>query len=153
VQLALNVSDLDAAVDHYSRLFGTEPNKRKPGYANFAIADPPLKLVLFGEAAEPGTLNHLGTEMETSEQVTAASQRISTDGIDASVDAETCCYATQHKAWTTDPDGVRWEIYTVLADTDDFGDSSSEHDQDGEGCCTPTAVSNAPADTEGACCG
>ena len=139
VQLALNVSDIDAAVDHYRRVFDTEPDKRKPGYANFAIADPPLKLVLLENAAEGGTLNHPGTEMESTEGVVATAQRINDAGIEAPVEeAQTCCYATQDKAWTTDPDGLPWEIYTVLADAEEFGHSSGPHDGSGEVCCAPT---------------
>ena len=153
VQLALNVSDLDAAVDHYTKVFGTEPNKRQPGYANFAIADPPLKLVLFGDADKPGTLNHLGTEMDTTDQVTATAQRISAEGIDAEVESETCCYAEQDKAWTVDPDGLRWEIYAVLDDSDQFGHSSGEHGPADDVCCGPEAESSDTADTADTCCG
>jgi uncharacterized glyoxalase superfamily protein PhnB len=150
VQLALNVSDIDAAVDHYSKVFDTEPNKRQPGYANFAIADPPLKLVLFENESEPGTLNHLGTEMETTDQVTATAQRLSATGIDTAVEeAQTCCYASQDKAWTTDPDGLPWEIYTVLSDSDDFGHSSGQHEQADEVCCTPEAGTT---ESVGSCC-
>ena len=134
VQLALNVSDIDAAVAHYTTLFDTEPAKRKPGYANFAIADPPLKLVLFENPDEAATLNHLGTEMEDSAAVTEAARRVDAAGIDADVNAEECCFALQDKAWTVDPDGLRWELYTVLADVD----AESAEGTDGDGlCCTP----------------
>jgi catechol 2,3-dioxygenase-like lactoylglutathione lyase family enzyme len=137
VQLALNVSDIDAAVDHYSRLFGTEPAKRKPGYANFAIADPPLKLVLFENPGEAATLNHLGTEMDDADQVTATARRVTEAGIDAPVDeSDTCCYAVQDKAWTTDPDGLPWEIYTVLEDVDDFGSGGVSPGTDEKPCCS-----------------
>lgn len=150
VQLALNVSDIDAAVDHYRTVFDTEPNKREPGYANFAIADPPLKLVLLENAAEGGTLNHLGTEMESTDGVVAAAQRINDAGIEAPVEeAQTCCYATQDKAWTTDPDGLPWEIYTVLADADDFGQDSSAFGGSDEVCCAPTVDA---AGSSGTCC-
>jgi catechol 2,3-dioxygenase-like lactoylglutathione lyase family enzyme len=119
VQLALNVTDLDAAVDFYSRLFAAEPAKRRPGYANFAIADPPLKLVLFetADGAAGATLNHLGVEVESTDQVTAATRRLSDEGLaTATEDDVTCCYAVQDKVWVKDPDGAPWEVYTVKAD-------------------------------------
>jgi catechol 2,3-dioxygenase-like lactoylglutathione lyase family enzyme len=122
VQLALNVSDIDAAVEFYSKLFGAEPAKRQPGYANFAIAEPPLKLVLIEKASVRGTgtagaLNHLGVEVETPEEVKEATRRLADEGLARSVEeATTCCYAVQDKAWVTDPDGAPWEVYTVLAD-------------------------------------
>jgi catechol 2,3-dioxygenase-like lactoylglutathione lyase family enzyme len=117
VQLALNVSDIDEAVDFYSKLFATEPAKRRPGYANFAIAEPPLKLVLFEGTGEPGSLNHLGVEVDTTDEVAAAAARLQGDGLaTATEDEVTCCYAVQDKAWVDGPDGRPWEIYTVLAD-------------------------------------
>lgn len=122
VQLALNVADVDAAVEFYSKLFGAEPAKRRPGYANFAITDPPLKLVLIedpehrGEGVA-GALNHLGVEVETPAEVQAATARLSGEGLEPDVEeATTCCYAVQDKAWVHDPDGAPWEVYTVLAD-------------------------------------
>jgi catechol 2,3-dioxygenase-like lactoylglutathione lyase family enzyme len=120
VQLALNVTNPDQAVDFYSRLFATEPAKRRPGYANFAIADPPLKLVLFESDGPGATLNHLGVEVPTPDEVTAATARLSKEGMDTlTEDGTTCCYAVQDKVWVTDPDGARWEVYTVLADAPD----------------------------------
>lgn len=121
VQLALNVSDLSQAIDFYSKLFDTQPAKVQPGYANFAVADPPLKLVLIEtpDRVEPGgALNHLGVEVETPSEVNQASARLTGEGI-ATTDqrATTCCYALQDKVWVQDPDGAPWEIYTVLADT------------------------------------
>jgi len=122
VQLALTVSDIDVAVDFYSKLFGAEPAKRRPGYANFAIAEPPLKLVLIEGAAGrghgvTGALNHLGVEVETPEEVESATRRLSAEGLAPIVqESTTCCYALQDKAWVNDPDGAPWEIYTVLAD-------------------------------------
>jgi catechol 2,3-dioxygenase-like lactoylglutathione lyase family enzyme len=122
VQLALNVTDLNAAVDFYAALFGTEPAKRRPGYANFAIADPPLKLVLIEGAAGrtdgvTGALNHLGIEVETAEEVEVASHRLAAADLAPRVqESTTCCYAVQDKAWVSDPDGAPWEVYTVLAD-------------------------------------
>src|SRR6478672_418388 len=118
VQLALNVSDIDAAVAFYSKLFATEPAKRRPGYANFAIAEPPLKLVLF-ESENGGTLNHLGVEVATADEVTQATGRLRDDGLDtATEDNVTCCYAVQDKVWVDDPDGAPWEVYTVLGDVE-----------------------------------
>ena len=117
VQLALNVSNLDEAVDFYSKLFGTEPAKRRPGYANFALADPPLKLVLFEGQGAGGTLNHLGVEVPTPEEVRQAGERLGRAGLaTAAEEGVTCCYAVQDKVWATDPDGLSWEHYVVLAD-------------------------------------
>ncbi|MFO7590211.1 MAG: ArsI/CadI family heavy metal resistance metalloenzyme [Acidimicrobiia bacterium] len=128
VQLALNVADLDTAIDFYSRLFDTAPAKVQPGYANFAIADPPLKLVLF-EGAAPGTINHLGVEVTTSEEVTATNARLNEQGVDtATEDQVDCCFALQDKTWIEAPDAVRWEIYTVLEDTQPTADAAP--------CCT-----------------
>jgi len=138
VQLALNVTDIDAAVDFYSRLFGTEPAKRRPGYANFAVTEPPLKLVLIEGAAGRGhgvigALNHLGVEVETPEEVVAATRRLSAEGLAPIVqESTTCCYAVQDKAWVDDPDGAPWEVYTVLADATDETDPGCST----EGCAT-----------------
>ena len=117
VQLALNVSDVDAAVAFYSKLFATEPTKRRPGYANFAVDEPALKLVLIENPGAAGTLNHLGVEVFSTEEVAAAQRRLADEGL-VPTDAEqgTCCYALQEKVWVTDPDSAGWEIYTVLAD-------------------------------------
>jgi catechol 2,3-dioxygenase-like lactoylglutathione lyase family enzyme len=117
VQLALNVDDLDEAVDFYSRLFGTPPAKRRPGYANFAVADPPLKLVLMAGSGEPGTLNHLGVEVGSTDEVAEATERLRGEGLDTTTqEGVTCCYAVQDKVWVKDPAGAPWEVYTVLAD-------------------------------------
>src|SRR5687767_8888408 len=117
VQLALNVTDIDAAIDFYGRLFGAEPAKRRPGYANFAIDQPPLKLVLI-EAAEGGTLNHLGVELADREEVGVASDRLVTAGLVTREEMGVeCCYALQDKVWVSDPDGAPWEWYTVLEDS------------------------------------
>jgi len=122
VQLALNVSDVDVAVAFYSKLFGAEPAKRRPGYANFAIAEPPLKLVLIETAdarssGVAGALNHLGVEVDTPDDVAAASRRLAEAGLAPAVEeGTTCCYAVQGKAWVHDPDGAPWEVYAVLAD-------------------------------------
>ena len=117
VQLALNVSNIDQAVEFYRKLFGAEPAKRRPGYANFAIADPPLKLVLIEGAGEPGTLNHLGVEVGSTGEVATEGVRLKREGFDLfQQDGVTCCYALQDKFWVTGPDRAAWEFYTVLAD-------------------------------------
>jgi catechol 2,3-dioxygenase-like lactoylglutathione lyase family enzyme len=117
VQLALNVSNVDSAVDFYRRLFRAEPAKRRPGYANFAIENPPLKLVLIENPAAAGSLNHLGVEVESSAQVGAETARLRGEGLATrSEDGVTCCHAVQDKVWVADPDGAPWEIYKVLAD-------------------------------------
>jgi catechol 2,3-dioxygenase-like lactoylglutathione lyase family enzyme len=136
VQLALNVEDLDEAVAFYSKLFGTGPAKTKPGYANFAVADPPLKLVLVEHAGHGGTLNHLGVEVDETVEVKAAADRLAASGLATTVEDEVgCCYALQDKVWVDDPDGAPWEIYTVLADleTPTEGDDGRRCDA---GCCT-----------------
>jgi catechol 2,3-dioxygenase-like lactoylglutathione lyase family enzyme len=116
VQLSLNVTDLDAAVAFYSRLFGTAPAKLRPGYANFAIDDPPLKLVLNSPGNGPGgTINHLGVEVSSTDEVNSAAARLAADGLDTEPAPGTvCCYALQDKVWAHDPDGLAWEYYTVL---------------------------------------
>jgi lactoylglutathione lyase len=122
VQLALNVDDLDDAITFYSKLFDIEPAKVKPGYANFAIAEPPLKLVLVENPGRGGTLNHLGVEVESSEEVHEEIGRLASEGMFTEEEiGTTCCFATQDKLWVTGPAGERWEIYTVLADSETFG--------------------------------
>lgn len=117
VQIALNVSDVDAAVDFYSKLLGSEPAKRRPGYANFAIAQPPLKLVLIENPDALGRLNHLGIEVESTAEVAMANDRLRQVGLEPEPEEQvTCCYALQDKVWVHDPDGAPWEVYTVLAD-------------------------------------
>src|SRR6476646_4093428 len=119
VQLALNVSDLDAAIAFYSKLFDSTPAKVRPGYANFAIAEPPLKLVLIAGSGDPGTLNHLGVEVESADLVASANARLSSEGLACATEDEvTCCFAVQDKVWVDAPDGEPWEIYTVLADAE-----------------------------------
>lgn len=121
VQLALNVDDLDAAIAFYSKLFGTEPAKVKPGYANFAVTEPPLKLVLLENPGQGGTLNHLGVEVESSERVHGEIARLAGEGLFTEEEmGTTCCFATQDKVWVTGPGGERWEVYTKLADSDTF---------------------------------
>jgi hypothetical protein len=115
VQLSINVSDFDAAVD-YSRLFGAAPAKLRPGYANFALDDPPLKLVLNSPGNGPGgTINHLGVEVGSAGDVTQAEARLAAAGLPTEPEpGAVCCYARQDKVWARDPDGVAWEYYTVL---------------------------------------
>jgi catechol 2,3-dioxygenase-like lactoylglutathione lyase family enzyme len=123
LQLALNVTDLDEAVDFYSRMFGVEPAKTKPGYANFAIADPPLKLVLFETDGEGGTINHLGVEVETAGEVVAAETRLNGAELETSGVAETqCCYADKTETWVAGPDGARWEWYVKRGDSEQFAE-------------------------------
>jgi protein-tyrosine-phosphatase/catechol 2,3-dioxygenase-like lactoylglutathione lyase family enzyme len=134
VQLALNVDDLDKAITFYAALFNTEPAKVKPGYANFVIAEPPLKLVLLENPGHGGTLNHLGVEVTSSDAVRDEITRLNEAGLftDEEIDT-TCCFATQDKVWVTGPGGERWEIYTVKADSDTFGPTTDQPDQT---CCT-----------------
>lgn len=129
LQLALNVTDLDAAVAFYSRLFGAEPARQRPGYANFAIDEPPLKLVLFetadgasdtaGCCGAGGTINHLGVETETADQVMDTERRMNASGLETTgVDDTLCCYATKTETWVTDPDGTQWEWYVRTGDSE-----------------------------------
>jgi catechol 2,3-dioxygenase-like lactoylglutathione lyase family enzyme len=118
VQLALNVSDVDKAVDFYTKLLGTGPAKRRPGYANFAVEDPSLKLVLIENEGSPGSLNHLGIEVPNTGEVASTTARLRNHGLDTRVEDEVdCCYAVQDKVWVEDQDGAPWEVYTVLSDT------------------------------------
>ena len=127
VQLALNVDDLEQAVAFYTALLGVGPAKRKPGYANFAVAEPPLKLVLLENPGRGGTLNHLGVEVESSETVHAEIARFTEAGLFTDEEiGTTCCFATQDKVWVTGPGGERWEVYTVLADSETFGEPCSD---------------------------
>ena len=122
VQLALNVDNLDEAITFYSKLFGTGPAKVKPGYANFAVAEPPLKLVLIENPGHGGTINHLGVEVHSSGTVHAEIARLTEAGLFTREEIDTtCCFANQDKVWVTGPGGEKWEVYTVLADSDTFG--------------------------------
>ncbi len=119
VQLALNVSNLQEAIAFYGKLFNAKPAKVREGYANFAIDNPPLKLVLIEGDGQPGSLNHLGVEVESTERVTEAITRLSALGMETSVEENTtCCFAVQDKVWVQGPDSEPWEVYTVLADAD-----------------------------------
>ena len=132
LQLALNVADLDEAIDFYSRMFATEPAKVRPGYANFAIAEPPLKLVLFAGDGEPGSINHLGVETEAAAEVVAAEARLSESGLDTTgVDDTRCCYAEKTETWVHGPDGLRWEWYAKFGDSEQLANVVVS----GAGCC------------------
>jgi catechol 2,3-dioxygenase-like lactoylglutathione lyase family enzyme len=141
VQLALNVDDLQESIGFYSRLFGTEPAKVKPGYANFAVVEPPLKLILIENPGRGGSLNHLGVEVADTDTVDAEQTRLAGVGL-ASVDERdsVCCYAKQDKFWVEGaPNGERWEVYTVLEDTQEFGSHTGENEMTeppGAICCS-----------------
>ena len=136
VQLALNVSDLGESIAFYSKLFGVGPAKLRPGYANFAISEPPLKLVLIENPGRGGTLNHLGVEVTDTESVTAEQDRLAAAGLAATEERDTtCCYARQDKFWVRGtPDGEQWEIYTVLADSSTFYGQNDERECCGGSC-------------------
>jgi len=160
VQLALNVDNLNEAVAFYSKLFNTQPAKLKDGYANFAIADPAVKLVLLENPGKGGTLNHLGVEVQSSDTVHAEIARLADEGMFTEEEiGTTCCFATQDKVWVTGPGGEKWEIYTVLADSETFGTSPELLAADPAGGCSCTACDNADdaagdnlAETTASCC-
>jgi catechol 2,3-dioxygenase-like lactoylglutathione lyase family enzyme len=153
VQLALNVADIETAVEFYSKLFNAAPAKRRHGYANFVISEPPLKLVLIENPAGrgrgiAGALNHLGVEVETPEEVQAATARLVGEGLDPEIqESTTCCYAVQDKAWVDDPDGAPWEIYTVLADAPDETDLGCSTE-----ACQPETVTVTSSGSGRSCC-
>jgi catechol 2,3-dioxygenase-like lactoylglutathione lyase family enzyme len=160
VQLALNVDDIDEAVAFYAKLFGAEPAKRRPGYANFAIAEPPLKLVLLENPGQGGSLNHLGVEVASTDEVIAATRRFMTEGLETRIeDGTTCCYALQDKVWVTGPGGQPWEVYTVLADagaelegkTRTVVEGAPEGLGAGGGCCGTAEASDEATDRT-VCC-
>ncbi len=149
-QLALNVNDIGEAVTFYSRLFGTEPAKVRPGYANFAIAEPPLKLVLLENPGQGGSLNHLGVEVPDTDTVEAEQARLAGTGLAPARERDTtCCYARQDKFWVQGaPDGESWEIYTVLADSPTF-----YGERHGAQCCGgPGGHGGQPASSLAQCC-
>jgi len=161
VQLALRVSDLDASIEFYSRLFDTTPAKRRPGYANFAIAEPPLKLVLLeGQPGQDTRMDHLGVEVESTDLVAAATNRLADAGLATRIeDNTTCCYAVQDKVWVNGPGSEPWEVYTVTGDArpDLEGKTSLDlSDVSGDGtCCTTDANTDLNAkeqQTAAACC-
>jgi catechol 2,3-dioxygenase-like lactoylglutathione lyase family enzyme len=135
VQLALRVSDLEGSIAFYSKLFGAEPAKRRPGYANFAIAEPPLKLVLIeGTAGEATRMDHLGVEVETTEEVAAATARLAAEGMATATEEDTaCCYAVQDKVWVTGPGAEPWEVYVVKGDADILDKAADSV------CCAPAS--------------
>ena len=151
LQLALNVDDVEEAVTFYTKLFGTEPAKRRPGYANFAITEPPLKLVLLENPGQGGSINHLGVEVAAVDTVDAEQTRLAEVGL-ASIDERgtTCCYAKQDKFWVQGaPNGERWEVYTVLADSQTFSAESAT----GAACCgTEDSAEAKLAPTAAVCC-
>jgi catechol 2,3-dioxygenase-like lactoylglutathione lyase family enzyme len=137
LQLAINVDDLDESIDFYTKLFSTEPAKVRPGYANFAIADPPLKLILMENRGQGGSLNHLGVEVADTDVVDTEQRRLAEAGL-ASIDERetTCCYAKQNKFWVEGtPNGERWEIYTVLEDSQTFSGQDAGEAAAGGTCC------------------
>jgi len=153
IQLALNVDNLDESIAFYSKLFGAEPAKLRPGYANFAITEPPLKLILMENPSQGGSLNHLGVEVADTDAVDAEQTRLSEVGL-ASVDERntTCCYAKQTKFWVEGaPNGERWEIYTVLEDSPTFwGESGSQSWDAAEAALDASAAGAEPGPR---CCG
>jgi catechol 2,3-dioxygenase-like lactoylglutathione lyase family enzyme len=149
VQLALRVADLEGSIAFYSKLFGAEPAKRRPGYANFAIAEPPLKLVLIEDTAgEPTGMDHLGVEVETTEEVAAATARLAAEGMATATEEDTaCCYAVQDKVWVTGPGQEPWEVYVVKGDADVLDKPADS------ACCAPAATSaDAASPAASACC-
>lgn len=153
LQLALNVADLEGSVEFYTKLFGVEPAKRRPGYANFAITEPPLKLVLIeGEADQETRLDHLGVEVESGDQVTAATNRLRDAGLATFEENDTsCCYALQDKVWVHGPGKEPWEVYVVKADADRMGKSAA---LDGDACCSSRSAAAEPAQVPTGCaCG
>jgi catechol 2,3-dioxygenase-like lactoylglutathione lyase family enzyme len=150
VQLALRVADLEGSIAFYSKLFGAQPAKRRPGYANFAIAEPPLKLVLIeGGAGEPTRMDHLGVEVATTEEVAAATARLAADGLVTATEQDTaCCYAVQDKVWLTGPGDEPWEVYTVKSDADTMGGDAIPAP-----CCAPgSAAGTEPGSCQPGCC-
>jgi catechol 2,3-dioxygenase-like lactoylglutathione lyase family enzyme len=149
VQLALNVNDIDEAVAFYSKLFGAEPAKRRDGYANFAIAQPPLKLVLLENPGQGGTLNHLGVEVDDIDAVDAEQARLAAAGLATADERDTtCCYARQDKFWVQGtPGGESWEVYTVLADSQTF-----YGEEDSPACCADAGEAAGPARVSAAPC-
>lgn len=150
VQLALNVDNLDESIMFYSKLFGVAPAKVKPGYANFAVSEPPLKLVLLENPGKGGSINHLGVEVGSSEQVRAEIARLTGEGLFTDEEiGTTCCFATQDKVWVTGPAGEKWEVYTVLADSETFGTSPQllADGESGEDVSCGATSAGADADT------
>ena len=149
VQLALRVADLEGSIAFYSKLFGAEPAKRRPGYANFAIAEPPLKLVLIeGAPGEPTRMDHLGVEVQTTDEVTAATVRLAAEGMaTATEENAACCYAVQDEVWVTGPGDEPWEVYVVKGDADILDKPADSV------CCEPAGTADGTAQpAASACC-
>jgi catechol 2,3-dioxygenase-like lactoylglutathione lyase family enzyme len=149
VQLALRVADLEGSIAFYAKLFGAEPAKRRPGYANFAITEPPLKLVLIeGTPGEPTRMDHLGIEVQTAGEVTAATARLAARGLPTATEEDTaCCYAVQDKVWVTGPGAEPWEVYVVKGEADVLGKPADSV------CCTPAGAADGTAGpAASACC-
>jgi catechol 2,3-dioxygenase-like lactoylglutathione lyase family enzyme len=153
VQLALRVADLEGSIAFYSKLFGTAPAKRRPGYANFAIAEPPLKLVLIeGRTGEPTRMDHLGVEVEDPTEVSAATERLKAAGLATFEENDTsCCYALQDKVWVHGPGKEPWEVYVVKAAAETLGKNAGP-DTTGDGCCTSQSAEPSSA-SAGCGCG
>ncbi len=148
IQLALNVSDLDEAIDFYSKFFKSEPAKVRAGYANFAIEEPPLKLVLIESGGVPGSINHLGVEVFSTEEVTEATKYLSEVGFETRVEEETtCCFAIQDKVWVDGVDGSPWEVYTVLADG-----AAADGVMNDDRCCVTDSAATASGSAPTNCC-
>ena len=154
LQLALDVDDLDRAVDFYAAMFGVAPAKRRPGYANFVVADPPLKLVLF-EGGAPGAINHLGVETSSPEEVVAAEARLAATGLETTgVDETVCCYAEKTETWVESPEGHRWEWYVATADADQLESTVVRSVAPAGGGEAAAAEATAPLDAgRPGCCG
>jgi len=150
IQLALNVDDLDASIDFYRTLFATEPAKVKPGYANFAVTEPPLKLILIENPGQGGSINHLGVEVPDVDAVDIELSRLGAAGFAAVEERDsTCCYAKQNKFWVQDtPDGERWEVYTVLEHSETFAAA----DTSGDTCCGTAVDGSVSQGSETAVC-
>jgi catechol 2,3-dioxygenase-like lactoylglutathione lyase family enzyme len=148
VQLALRVADLEGSIAFYTKLFGAEPAKRRPGYANFAITEPPLKLVLIeGDPGEPTRMDHLGVEVQTTDEVTAVTARLAAEGLPTATEEDTaCCYAVQDKVWVTGPGDEPWEVYVVKGDADTLAKTADSV------CCAPAAEADGTAQPAAACC-
>jgi len=148
VQLALRVADLEGSIAFYTKLFGAQPAKRRPGYANFAIAEPPLKLVLIeGTPGEPTRMDHLGVEVQTADEVTAATARLAAEGLPTATEENTaCCYAVQDKVWVTGPGDEPWEVYVVKGDADTLAKTADSL------CCAPAAEADGTVQQPAAAC-
>lgn len=145
VQVALNVGDLQGAIAFYSNLFGVAPHKVRDDYANFVVSDPPLKLVLIANGGAPGTLNHIGVEVQSTDDVIAAAESAQEKGLSTTLqEATSCCYAQQDKVWVHGPD-ISWEIYTV---TDDDAEAGAMHRK----LINVVAAEGGSCGVDGTCC-